>query len=54
MERKKSELFFNIVNKDNDEIVSILFTVKNHIVYEVYEKYRNQGIVADTLKKIRV
>lgn len=36
-ERKKGELFFNIVNKDNNDVVGILFTVENHIAYEVYE-----------------
>ena len=41
IENKNSELFFNIINKDNNDIVGILFTVENHIAYEVYEKYRN-------------
>ena len=50
--RKKGELFFNIVNKDNNDIVGILFTVENHIAYEVYEEYRNQGIATDALKQI--
>ena len=52
IERKKSELFFNIVNKDNNDVVGILFTVENHIAYEVYEEYRNQGIATDALKQI--
>ena len=51
-ERKKGELFFNIVNKDNNDVVGILFTVENHIAYEVYEEYRNQGIATDALKQI--
>lgn len=52
IENKNSELFFNIINKDNNDIVGILFTVENHIAYEVYEKYRNQGIATVALKLI--
>lgn len=51
-DKDNSEVFYNIINADNGDNVGILFTVENHIAYEVYEKYRGQGIATDALKYI--
>lgn len=52
IERKKDELFFNIVDKDTDTNVGILFTVGNHVAYEVYPEFRSRGIATESLKDI--
>ena len=51
------DYYKNIINSarkkyNNNDVVGILFTVENHIAYEVYEEYRNQGIATDALKQI--
>lgn len=51
-DRENKEIFYNIINADNNEEVGILFTVENHIAYEVYPKYRGQGIATEALKYI--
>ncbi len=51
-ERNGNELFFSIFDKDTGNIVGILFTVENHVAYEVYEQYRNQGAATQVLRAI--
>ena len=51
-DRDNEEIFYNIINADNNDEVGILFTIQNHIAYEVYPKYRGQGIATDALKYI--
>lgn len=48
----KGELFFNIRDKDTNQKVGILFTVDNHIAYEVYEEFQGQGAATDALRII--
>lgn len=51
-DKENKEVFYNIINVDNGDEVGILFTIEDHIAYEVYEKYRGQGIATDALKYI--
>lgn len=51
-DRKDNELFFSIFDKDTGNIVGILFTVGDHVAYEVFEMYRNQGAATQALRSI--
>lgn len=52
IEKKSNELFFKIIDRDTNQKVGILFTVGNHIAFEVYEKFQGQGAATDALKII--
>ena len=52
IEEKEDELWFDIVDEDSHEKVGYLFTVGEHIAYEVEEKYRGKGIATICLKEI--
>ena len=50
--RNNNELFFSIFDKDTKNNVGILFTVEDHVAYEVFEEYRNQGAATQALREI--
>ncbi len=52
IERKQNELFFNIIDKDTNLDIGILFTVDNHVAYEIKPEFRGQGAATDALKLI--
>lgn len=43
---------YTIVNLDNNEEVGYIFVLDNHIAYEIFQKYRRQGIATYALKYI--
>lgn len=49
---KNEELFFNIYDEDIDKNIGILFTVSNHIAYEIEPEYRGKGAATEAVKKI--
>ena len=52
VEKKKNELFFNVIDTDINTQIGILFTIDNHIAYEIYPQFRGQGAATDALKII--
>jgi predicted acetyltransferase len=52
IENKQDELVFNIVDRDININIGILFTVGNHIAYEIKPEFRGQGAATAALKKI--
>lgn len=52
IEKKKNELFFNVIDRDINTQIGILFTIDNHIAYEIYPEFRGQGAATDALKII--
>lgn len=52
VEKKQNELFFNIIDRDTNSKIGILFTVNNHVAYEIKPEYRGQGAATDALKII--
>lgn len=52
IDRKEDELFFEIIDRDTNVNVGILFTVGSHIAYEIYPQFRKQGIATESLKYI--
>lgn len=52
IENKGNELFFNVIDKDTDILVGILFTVANHIAYEIKPEFRGNGAATAALKII--
>lgn len=52
VEKKQKESFFNIIDKDTNMNIGILFTVNNHIAYEIYPNFRGQGAATEALRLI--
>jgi predicted acetyltransferase len=50
IENKNGKLFFNIVDRDTNLTVGIIFTVANHIAYEIEPEFRGYGIATEALK----
>lgn len=49
VERKQNELFFNVVDKDTNLEIGILFTIGNHVAYEIKPEFRGQGAATEAL-----
>lgn len=49
---KNHEIFYDVINSDNKDVVGVIFTINNHIAYEIEEKYRGNGIATEALKYI--
>lgn len=41
-----------IIDKDNNRELGCIFTLENHIAYEIFPEYRCQGIATEALKYI--
>lgn len=52
VEKVKDELTFDIVDSDINTVIGILFTVGNHIAYEIWPQFRGNGAATDALKLI--
>lgn len=52
VDKNKNELFFNVMDTSINTQIGILFTIDNHIAYEIYPEFRGQGAATDALKII--
>lgn len=52
VQREKRELFFDIVDAITKIKIGILFTIDNHIAYEIKEEFRGKGAATEALRLI--
>ena len=49
---KENEEFYKIIDSKTKKQVGIIFSVLNHIAYEIYPEYRRNGLATKALKKL--
>lgn len=48
----EGELWFDIIDQDTNSNIGYLFTIGNHIAYEIKEEFRGKGAATEALRLI--